>query len=245
MKRLALMLPFMFLLTLLTQRASEAQACFTNNYSDYLNTTVTLAPDGVRYRGTVIHQVTGNTMVCQTQLQYMYSAQHWEVMTNTLGGQTLQSTMPRHCPSCQINDTLSSYADRYPSPSWDGSPDDPILGSNDAAISMYCTVVGHFYDIFDSNFDFEIAGTLSIKTSAPTGGPTVWITPVSAFCTADTSPPDYNPHTAVTTYFPTLSYFVGISPCIRSPAISRNWICSGGPAANVSRNGPGQCTHNP
>jgi len=242
MKRLPLMLPLMFLLTLLTQRASEAQGCFTNHYSDYLNTTITLAADGVRYTGTVIHQVTGNTTVCQTMTG---SIVHWEVMSNTLGGQTLQSTKPSHCPSCQINDILSSSVDRYPSPSWDGSPDDPVLSGNDASIDMYCTLGGHFYDITDSAFDFEIAGTLSIKASTPTGGPNVWVTAVSAFCTTETSPPDFNPNTAVTAYFPTLSYFVGISPCIRFPLISRTWICSGGPTLNVSRSAPGQCTHNP
>jgi hypothetical protein len=208
---------FAFLLCLLSASNVEAQGCggvFTPHFSVYMNQTM----DGSNNISQQV-EIDGYTEIHPSNYCRMSYATHTPRVTNLLGSTGGTQSGPSTCPTCYSSFSTTQVIVGIPG----------VLYMSDGDAAMVCSVAGTFFD-GGGNSKTEIA-LVRVHTKDYTcgmvGGVEVCnVTSFEAFCTPETTPPDYLPHGLVTTDNPPIPYYDMKTTCYTySTQAPYSWTC--------------------
>src|SRR5258708_290184 len=229
MKRLLLPLVFALACVFLPSK------CPAQGFLNHFNVYVTQSTDSTN---TWFYQTI--TIDGYTQVAGMPSGVvHTPKIQNQLGSTGGWYTGTSVCPSCHI--TFSNTTATQP---------DNLIDEDTAGAEVTCTFGGIFFTDF-FNFEFEKAYTRSKSfpppTCVPFGTGQICSVPLGSWCTAATTPPDFNP-TAANGLNPTSipPFFDQYTICFRKKGTGNPWTCFptvGIPFADNQL--LAFCTHNP
>jgi hypothetical protein len=221
-------------------------------YSTVHNSSVTWDSNG---NPTIVSQfITQGYTVCgQCVPQWQHQAratQQWAGGRGSSGGTHYDQW---RCVTCNL------YAESDGSITAQNPADIGNLINEDDSGQVQCTQAGTFFSVTDF-FDWELAytrskntGTKAVLSPVPCPQGTCYDWQITAYCSAVTSPPDWNPPDALLgiqySYLQGY-YWDGINVCFRITGTGQSWVCllPHGPALFYPIGSglyPGNCTHNP
>lgn len=200
-----------------SDNASIIQTVEVSGYTQALNPAVWAGPN------------TGYIYPCQSETSQMQNSTHTSSITNYIGGiGGVYSQGP--VPAFSYDDYIVSVT----TPAADG-----VVLSTSTEGKVDCIVAGTIFST-SFNWNVEIAKT---RTSRTGPGPDSSHQAVTPYCTAATTPPDYNPNYAWTS---TVSlFYMEKAVCYKAPAAPGGDVCAGtSTTVEVSPQPEYSCTKN-